>query len=196
MVAVAGARWETLRLPAAWLSMLLFIVYAGVELGIGQWAFPLLVDARGLGTVEAGAAVGAYWAGLALGRVFFGAVVAAIGVERLLRLCLLSVLVGLGLLWVPSASGVAFAVLALLGAVQAPVFPALVTVTPDHFGSAHTANAVGFQVAASVIGGAGVPALLGFLAQAFGLEVIVPTLVVAALLQMACYLAWSRSHRS
>jgi fucose permease len=191
-----ASMWQTLRLSVAWLSMLLFIVYTGVEVGVGQWAFPLLVEARGLGTVEAGTAVAAYWAGLTLGRVFFGAVVAAIGVERLVRICLLSVLLGLGVLWLPVPSPVALLTLALLGAVQAPVFPALVTITPDHFGSAHTANAVGFQVAASVIGGAGLPALLGFLAQAFGLDVIVPTLVVAALLQIACYLAWSRSHRS
>jgi hypothetical protein len=34
----------------------------------------------------------------------------------------------------------------------------------------------------------GLPALLGFLAQGFGLDVIVPTLVVAALLQLASYL--------
>jgi fucose permease len=194
--AQAASMWRTLRLPAAWLSMLLFIAYTGVELGVGQWAFPLLVGARGLGTIEAGVAVGAYWAGLTLGRIFFGAVVAAIGVDRLLRLCLLSVLVGLGVLWLPAPAGVAFATLALLGAVQAPIFPALVTVTPDHFGAAHTANAVGFQVAASVVGGFGIPALLGFLAQAFGLDVIVPTLLVAACLQSACYLAWSSSHRS
>ena len=157
--------WQTLRLPEAWLSMLLFIVYTGVELGIGQWAFPLLVDARGMGTVEAGAAVGVYWAGLTLGRFFFGAVVAAIGAERLLRLCMLSVLLGLGVLWLPVPSGVAFGVLALLGVVQAPIFPSLVTVTPNRFGSAHTANAVGFQVAASVVGGAGLPALLAFWAR-------------------------------
>jgi fucose permease len=188
--------WQTLRLPAAWLSMLLLAVYTGVELGVGQWAFAVLVDVRGVGAVEAGTAVGAYWAGLTVGRLFFGAVVTAIGVERLLQLCLLSVLLGLGVLWLPAAPGVAFAALVVLGAVQAPVFPALVTVTPDHFGSAHTANAVGFQVAASVVGGTGVPALLGFLAQGFGLEVIVPTLVVAALLQLVCYLIWSRSHQS
>jgi fucose permease len=192
----AASMWQTLRLPVAWLSMLLFIVYTGIELGIGQWAFPVLVDARGLGTVEAGAAISAYWAGLTLGRIFFGVMVAAIGVDRLLRLCMLSVLLGLGLLWLPTGTVVAFVALALLGAVQAPVFPALVTVTPDHFGSAHTANAVGFQVAASVVGGAGLPALMGFLAQGFGLAVIVPTLGLAALLQIGCYLAWSRHHRS
>jgi fucose permease len=187
--------WQTLRLSVTWLSMLLFIAYTGVELGIGQWAFPFLVTERGMGTVEAGAAVSAYWAGVTLGRVFFGGLVAAIGIERLLQACLLSVLVLLCLLWVPTAPWTAFAVLALLGVVQAPVYPALVTLTPSHFGSAHTPNAVGFQVAASVVGGAGLPALIGVLAQAFGLETIVPTLVVAGALEIVCYLAWSRSHR-
>jgi fucose permease len=183
---------QTLRLHVVWLSMLLFIAYTGVELGIGQWAFPLLVSARGLGTVEAGAAVSVYWAALTLGRFFFGGVVAAIGVERLLQACLLGVLVGLSVLWASNAPWLAFAAMALLGVMQAPVYPALVTLTPSQFGSAHTANAVGFQVAASVVGGAGLPALMGVLAAAYGLESIVPTLLAAAVVEIGCYLAWSR----
>jgi fucose permease len=187
---------DTLRLSITWVSMLLFIAYTGVELGIGQWAFPLLVSSRGLGTIEAGAAVSLYFAGLTVGRFVFGGVVAAIGVERLLQLCLIASLIGLGLLWTAMPPPVALATLALLGVVLAPVFPALVTLTPDHFGAAHTANAVGFQVAASVLGGAGLPALMGVLAQAFGLEVIVPTLLAAGIVQLVCYVMWSRVHRS
>jgi len=187
--------WQTLRLPVVWLSMLLFAAYTGVELGVGQWAFQLLVSARGLGTVEAGAAVSTYWGALTLGRFFFGGVVAMIGVQRLLQACLLGVLIGLGVLWVAGAPWLAFAAMALLGVVQAPVYPALVTLTPSQFGSTHTANAVGFQVAAGVVGGAGLPALMGVLAQGFGLEIIVPTLLAAAALQIVCYLAWARSYR-
>ena len=187
--------WQTLRLPVVWLSMLLFAAYTGVELGVGQWAFQLLVSARGLGTVEAGAAVSTYWGALTLGRFFFGGVVAMIGVQRLLQACLLGVLIGLGVLWVAGAPWLAFAAMALLGVVQAPVFPALVTLTPSQFGSTHSANAVGFQVAAGVVGGAGLPALMGVLAQGFGLEIIVPTLLAAAALQIVCYLAWARSYR-
>ena len=187
--------WQTLRLPVVWLSMLLFAAYTGVELGVGQWAFQLLVSARGLGTVEAGAAVSTYWGALTLGRFFFGGVVAMIGVQRLLQACLLGVLIGLGMLWIAGAPWLAFAAMALLGVVQAPVYPALVTLTPSQFGSTHTANAVGFQVAAGVVGGAGLPALMGVLAQGFGLEIIVPTLLAAAALQIVCYLAWARSYR-
>src|SRR5260370_39290393 len=184
--------WQTLRLPVVWLSMLLFAAYTGVELGVGQWAFQLLVSARGLETVEAGAAVSTYWGALTLGRFFFGGVVAMIGVQRLLQACLLGVLIGPGVLWVAGAPWLAFAAMAVLGVVQAPVYPALVTLTPSQFGSTHTANAVGFQVAAGVVGGAGLPALMGVLAQGFGLETIVPTLLAAAAAPIGCYVAWSR----
>jgi fucose permease len=186
------AIWHTLRLPITWVSMLLFIAYTGVELGMGQWAFPLLVSSRGIGTVQAGAAVSVYWAGLTAGRFLFGGIVAAIGVQRLLEMCLVGSLLLLGLLWAPVPAPVAFATLGLLGIVLAPVFPALVSLTPDRFGSAHTANAVGFQVAASVVGGAGLPALMGVLAQGFGLETVVPTLLAAAVLELACFVVWLR----
>jgi len=45
---------------------------------------------------------------------------------------------------------------------------------------------------AGVVGGAGLPALMGVLAEAYRLETIVPTLLAAAVLQIVCYLAWSR----
>jgi fucose permease len=193
----AASMWQTVRLPVAWLSLLLFVFYTGIELGLGQWAFQLLVETRGLGIIEAGAAVSTYWVGLTLGRLFSGAVVSALGVERMLFICLVGVLVGLGLLWLPTGTvPSAFAALVLLGLCLAPVYPSLLSVSPDQFGSAHTANAIGFSQAAAVIGGAGIPAALGFLAQAFGLEIIVPTLVAAAILQLACYVAWSMPSRA
>jgi len=37
---------------------------------------------------------------------------------------------------------------------------------------------------------------MGVLAQGFGLEAIVPTLLGATALQIACYLAWSRTLRN
>jgi fucose permease len=192
----AASMWQTVRLPVAWLSLLLFVFYTGIELGLGQWAFQLLVETRGLGIIEAGAAVSTYWVGLTLGRFLFGGVVGAMGVQRLLLICLVGVLFGLALLWLPAGTALAFGALVLLGVFLAPVYPSLMSVIPNHFGTAHIANVIGFSQAAAVIGGAGIPAALGFLAQAFGLEVIVPTLIVAAILQLACYVAWSLPSRA
>ena len=41
-------------------------------------------------------------------------------------------------------------------------------------------HAIGFQIAASSLGGAGIPALAGILAKRFGLEIIGPYLVAVA----------------
>ncbi|NJL57540.1 MFS transporter, partial [bacterium] len=39
----------TLRLPVVWLSIALFAVYAGIEVGAGQWSYTLFTEGRGIG---------------------------------------------------------------------------------------------------------------------------------------------------
>src|SRR5206468_9664108 len=56
----------TLRLPLAWLGILLFFVYTGTEIATGNWVFSLLTKARGVSAALAGAWVSLYWASLTL----------------------------------------------------------------------------------------------------------------------------------
>ena len=72
----------------------------------------------------------------------------------------------------PPTTGAAFAGLALAGFGLAPVFPCLMTRTPQRLGAALSAHAVGFQVGAAMIGAAAVPATLGMVAGGVGLEAI------------------------
>src|SRR5438874_920062 len=90
---------------------------------------------------------------------------------------------------VPVASWLA---LALLGLVLAPIFPVLIAETPRRLGAAQTANAIGLQVAAAVVGGAALPAGLGVLAARLSLEVVGPCLVGFALLQLLVHEALIR----
>lgn len=50
----------TLALPSAWLSMLLFFLYTGLEITAGQWLYSLLTEARGVAPVVAGIWVSVY----------------------------------------------------------------------------------------------------------------------------------------
>jgi MFS family permease len=45
---------ETLLQPGAWLSMLLFFLYTGVESTLGNWAYTLLTESRGISPGVAG----------------------------------------------------------------------------------------------------------------------------------------------
>jgi len=66
-------------------------------------------------------------------------------------------------------------------------FPSLIATTPERLGEAHTANGVGLQIAAAVLGQSLLPALVGVLAHHLGLEIIGPALCTAAVVLLALY---------
>ena len=163
---------EAIRHPAVLLQMVVFFLYTGLEMTLSQWAFTVLTEDRGVRPGPAGSAVGLYWGSIGLGRVVFGLVADRVGIDRLLRYCLLAAGVGAVLFAVPLTTGAAFAGLALAGLGLAPVFPCLMTRTPQRLGAALSAHAVGFQVGAAMIGAAAVPATLGLIAGGVGLKAI------------------------
>jgi fucose permease len=124
---------------------------------------------------------------LTAGRLISGVIVGFAPVRRVLRFSILGILAGASLIWADLANPVSFAGLALIGLSCAPVFPSLIAATPARLGSEHAANAVGFQIAAAVLGQALLPALVGVFAGRFGLNVIGPALFTAAALLLALY---------
>jgi fucose permease len=178
---------STLRLPAAWLGIAAFFVYTGLEASAGAWAYSLLTEARGVGAMTAGSWLGLYWAGLGAGRVVFGFLVGSAPLHALLRASLAGILLGAGLVSLDLGALPTLLGLALLGLACGPIFPSLIATTPERLGGAHTANAVGFQVAAAALGQALLPSLVGVLAGRLGLEVLGPTLLAAAVALFALH---------
>ena len=178
---------STLKLPVAWLSMAVFFVYTGIEAAAGTWAYSLFTQARGVPMMSAGTWVSIYWGSLSVGRLLSGIVAGFVPVRRLLGLCIVSIALGAALISLNAAVQLSFAGLALMGLSSAPIFPSLIAATPARLGSAHTANSIGFQIGAAVLGQSLLPGLVGVLAGKFGLEIVGPGLLVAALLLLALY---------
>lgn len=178
---------HTLRLPTAWLGIATFFVYAGLEVAAGTWAYTLFTEARAIPAPVAGPWVSAYWGGLTVGRLLFGAIAPFAPIALLLRLSLAGIVAGTGLIWLAPATGLSFLGLALTGLSLAPIFPSLIAGTPARLGAAHAANGIGFQVAAAVLGGSTLPTLVGVLARRAGLESIGPALLAAAVLLLALH---------
>ncbi len=171
----AGPRasvWDALRHPTVLLQMVVYFLYVGLESTFSQWTFTVLTEARGADRAPSGVAVGVYWGSIGAGRVVFGLFADRIGIDRLLRCSLLAALAGAVLFALPLPIEAAFAALVLVGFGFAPVFPCLMTRTPQRLGAALSAHAVGFQVGAAMIGAAVVPGALGLVAGAAGLEAI------------------------
>jgi fucose permease len=180
-----------LRRPLAWLSLALFFVYVGVEVVAGQWSFSLFTLARDTPTTIGGVLISAYWGSLTVGRLIFGAIATRLSSVTLLRGCMALAVMAAALIWlnVPPLSWFA---LAILGFALAPIFPVLIAETPARLGSSQTANAIGFQVAAAVLGGAALPAGVGILAARLTLEIVAPCLLALGLVQLALHEALLR----
>jgi fucose permease len=171
----------TLRLPILWVVMLMVLVYAGSEGTPGNWLFTLFSQGRGFNEIDAAQWVSIYGGTFTFGRIFFGFVVNRFSAGTLLRFCATGALIAAGLLWWNPLAWVGFVGLMLLGFMQAPIFPVLVSNTPGWVGRQHAGNAIGFQVAFAGGGFTLIPALAGVLGQRISLEVI-PAIIFICIL--------------
>lgn len=172
---------QTLRLPATWLSILLFFLYTGLEFCAGQWLYTLLTTSRGMPPGIAGVWVSVYWGSLTVGRLLSGVIVGRMSVLSLLRLSMLAAIIGVVLFWLNVAPWLTLIGIALLGLALAPMFPSFIALTPARMGPSHSANTIGFQIAAATLGGASITSSFGLLADGFGLEMLGTYLFVVAL---------------
>jgi fucose permease len=163
---------ETLRLPHVWFSVGLFFLYVGAESSLGIWIFTLLTESRGVEEALAGFLAGSYWLTFTIGRIVAGGIAGRIGGDTLVLGGLVGALLGAGvLIWNPSEIANVFAV-ALIGLSIAPIFPAMMSSTRRRVGARYAANTIGIQMAATGLGMAVIPGLMGVLARQMSLEVI------------------------
>ncbi len=187
---------STMRKPQAWLSMALFFLYVGAEGGLGTWTYSLLTESRGVDTTTAGFFAGSYWFTFTMGRITAGVVASRVGVNTLVFGGLIGALLGTGLLiWNPSEMANVVAV-AIIGLSIAPIFPAMMSGTRKRVGDKHAANAIGMQTAATGLGMAVIPGLMGVLARQISLEVIPVFLLVVYTALLGLYILSTKQQRT
>jgi len=189
---------RTLRQPRVWLSVALFFLYVGAEASLGIWAYALLAESRGMPTAQAGFLTGSYWFSFTIGRISAGMFAGRLGSVRLVLGGLAGAILAAGLLvWHPTETADACAV-AAIGLCIAPVFPAMMSGTRARVGDPHAANTIGMQMAATGLGTAVLPGLMGVLARRMSLEVIPVCLlaVYAGLFGLFLLAAGSRETRT
>jgi FHS family glucose/mannose:H+ symporter-like MFS transporter len=159
-----------------WGFVAFYVLYVGVESGIGGWEATHLLS-RGLTEVGAGNWTSAYWAAITIGRALAAPVALRVAPDRLVLAALLLAIVMLGLAhvslltpWAYAASGLALA----------PIFPTGLAWLHSSLPSARRATAI--VIAGAQVGGVVVPPLVGRLVT-LASPAVIPTslLVVAAL---------------
>jgi len=163
---------ETLRWPQVWLSVVLFFLYVGTEGSLGTWTYTLLTESRGVDKTLAGFFAGSYWFTFTAGRIVAGLFARRLGVHKLVLGGVVGALLGTGLLaWNPIEVANVAAV-GIIGLSIAPIFPAMMSGTRMRVGDRYAANTIGMQMAATGLGAAVIPGLMGVLARRISLEII------------------------
>jgi fucose permease len=175
---------------APWLAIALAFFYAGVEKTTGQWSYSFLTEARSVPGEVAGIWMSIFWGTFTLGRVLTGFAIGRLPAYRLLRWSMIGMCVGSTFIWFKVSISLSLVGLAILGLSLAPVYPLLMSSTSRRVGPTRAAKAISFQVSAASLGSSTLPALVGLIAQAHGLEIVGPfllglCLVVAGLCERA-----------
>lgn len=178
---------ETFKQLPVLLGIVIFFIYAGMEVSVGVWSYTLFVEARDVAPDMAGIWVSIYWGTFTVGRILAGVIGTRLSNGQLLQISMIGAVCGsVLLLWNPVSISGMFAV-SLLGLSFGPIFPALISNTAARVAPEYVANTIGFQVAAASIGISMIPALLGVLADAFGLEIIGVAVLVLTILVLVVY---------
>jgi fucose permease len=163
-IAMRGAR------RASVMGGALMFLYVGIELGAGQWSFTRLTTDGALTDGLAGLAVFLYWSALAAGRIAL-----AIFGEGTLGAQLIDLSVGGAIastlaFWILPPPIAAFIALPILGLALSVVVPVLLYLIPRRVGRVAAPHVIGYLVAAGMIGGAVLPAVIGLVLQSSGVS--------------------------
>lgn len=178
---------STLQKPMVWLSILIFFIYTGLEVGVGQWLFTILTKSRNISEDWGGLWVSTFWGSLTAGRIIFGFILKKISTVQVLYWAVIGIILGSFTFLIDISDYISFIGIVLIGFSCAPVFPSMIALVPDLFGERFASNVIGFQISAAMIGGAVLPATSGFLTDFFGWEVIPFSFLVQALILALAY---------
>jgi fucose permease len=179
-----------LKLPVVWLAAIFLLVYVGIEVSLGNWAFTFLLDIRHEGTVLAGWIVSGFWLGLTLGRFVLQRIAERLGMNNrdLMYACMAGIVIGIMLIWfVPNsiAAGVGFC---FIGFSLGPIYPLTVALTPQLVPTRLAPSTIGFLVSLSILGLALFPWIAGILAQSTSFLSLLPYTLGLVVLMLCFWL--------
>jgi fucose permease len=171
-------------LPGVKWTLVTFFLYCSLEIAAGLWCASFLVELKGLEPAQGAWWASLFYAGITAGRFLSGFLTFKMTGKQLIRLGLLLILLGAGLLLLPGEA--AAAGMALMGLGCAPIFPALLHETPARFGQEHAQELIGIQMASAYIGSTLMPAVLGQAANQVGIQIYPWYLMGVGFLMFLC----------
>lgn len=167
--------WALIKKPGVFLAILVFPIYVGAEFGVGYWLGSYLIEYKMIPQLTAGVMVATFFGGIAVGRFLNGIASEKFSGKVLIRFGLLLLSIGVIFMMFSGPLLLKGAII-LMGLGCAPIYPAVVHMTPGWFGMENSKSIIGYQVGSSYLSGLLLIPLVGALSSWIGLW-IYPVLI-------------------
>jgi len=172
--AAIGIR-DALRIKGVKPTLMAFWCYCAFETTAGLWASTYLVEHRGIDSDTAATFASLFYLGITFGRFLCGFITDKLGDRRMIRIGVVTMLVGTILIFTPALPGTflsqtiantaSLAGLVAVGLGCAPVYPCIIHATPINFGKENSHAIVGIQMASAYTGSTLMPPVFGIIAD-------------------------------
>lgn len=187
---------EALRSRVSWVAAIFLLGYVGVEVALGGWIVVFMTRERDGGDFASGMVATGFWIGITAGRVALGFVTPRVG-EKLAVAIYVPAAIGFQLLfWLVPQFVVSAVAVATEGFFLGPLFPAVVVATTKLLPAHLHVSAIGFAAAFGGSGAAIFPFAVGVLAQAKGVQVLQPVIVVLLVALLTIWAMMPRMHKA
>ncbi|MBR2949611.1 MAG: MFS transporter [Lachnospiraceae bacterium] len=163
---------EIFAIKGAVPCFLLFFCYCSLELTTSLWASTYLVQKWAFLPETAAGYASMFYIGITLGRLINGFLAMKLGDRFLIRMGIVIVACGIGLLSIPFHAGFALAGFIVTGLGCAPIYPCIIHMTPDVFGKDKSQAMIGVQMAFAYIGFLVMPPLFGVIAEKVSISLL------------------------
>lgn len=153
---------KPIAIRGVWQTLVMFFCYCSAESIAMAWSSSYLVYHRGVQTDIAATFASLFFLGITFGRFICGLFSDKLGDKRLMRIGIAVMIVGVVAVALPlSTDVVALGGLVVFGFGCAPIYPAIIHMTPSRFGEENSQAIVGMQMAAAYTGSTFLPPLFG-----------------------------------
>ena len=173
---------KLLSLPNAKMSLVAYLFLGCFGSLLGIWGSSYFVTVHNISPETAAGWVSLYFFGLTLGRFLAGLVSARLGNQRLLRLSISLIAIGLIIMMLPLPTIFVLFGYILTGLGFAPMFPCLLHEMPSRFGETYSHHMIGLHMSCGAIGMMLMPQLFGMLAEQTSYKLFPITVLILLLL--------------
>lgn len=186
---------QTLRIPGALMTCLLFLAFCALEITCGGWSATYMVEAKHMSADLAARATMYFYMGMALGRFLSGLAAKKMTQWQIIGVSMGILGVALVAMLLSENNVLTMASLLLTGLGEGPLYPNFNYMTPLHFGKDVSQSVMGMQMTFASIGTICAPALCGGLGQLLGMGVFPAYLMIFYVLTAVGIIALRRTLR-